>query len=183
MIFLWWCNNILSLLFVGQPYSNPDGSVYTHNPNLPLPNGQPPTSMYQTSEGWTHNSVTFYIFVLLFYGSVEANLSGSFVIFGYIWSIKANTYWMLAFIYGISWWMYKSLPICQSLKLINLWCWSLLYFPVWAWSEWDTKECFHVCLAGSRWTRGYRAVQAPVGNESESSVVTGQCGGTPWASD
>lgn len=42
----------------GQPYSNPDGSVYTHNPNLPLPNGQPPTSMYQTSEGWTHNSVS-----------------------------------------------------------------------------------------------------------------------------
>lgn len=56
----------MSLLFVGQPYSNPDGSVYTHNPNLPLPNGQPPTSMYQTSEGWTHNSVTFYISVLLF---------------------------------------------------------------------------------------------------------------------
>lgn len=66
----------MSLLFVGQPYSNPDGSVYTHNPNLPLPNGQPPTSMYQTSEGWTHNSVTFYISVLLFHGSVEEICQG-----------------------------------------------------------------------------------------------------------
>lgn len=74
MIFLWCSNKVLSLLFVGQPYSNPDGSVYTHNPNLPLPNGQPPTSMYQTSEGWAHNSVTFYISVILFYGSVEATL-------------------------------------------------------------------------------------------------------------
>ncbi|XP_061177951.1 cAMP-regulated phosphoprotein 21-like isoform X1 [Saccostrea echinata] len=41
----------------GQPYSNPDGSVYTYNPNLPLPNGQPPTSMFQTQEAWTQSSV------------------------------------------------------------------------------------------------------------------------------
>nr|XP_022345918.1 R3H domain-containing protein 1-like [Crassostrea virginica] len=42
----------------GQPYSNPDGSVYTYNPSLPLPNGQPPTSMYQSPEGWNASSVS-----------------------------------------------------------------------------------------------------------------------------
>ncbi|XP_048780900.2 cAMP-regulated phosphoprotein 21-like isoform X3 [Ostrea edulis] len=41
----------------GQPYSNPDGSVYTYNPNMPLPNGQPSTSVFQASEVWTQSSV------------------------------------------------------------------------------------------------------------------------------
>ena len=47
-------------LFIGQPYSNPDGSVYTYNPSMPLPNGQPPTSMYQSPEGWTASSVNIF---------------------------------------------------------------------------------------------------------------------------